>query len=278
MSRLVIDEIWRIYLLGIWVDLLCVNKLTALIDYLILNDARNVFVGNHNTHSLFHYHKDRVFRRLYDERAAFVHIDGISICVAGKLLGLPVSVQHRVCYLDWLEPLFSLCVQRGYRVFYLGGRPGVAERAANNLKLRFNTLKINTHHGYFNMQGNENNEVVNFINEFRPHILIVGMGMPRQERWIAMNIDRLTCNVILNAGGFFDYIAGETPTPPRYLGPLGLEWAFRALSEPRRLLPRYMRTHTYFALQLMRDICTRKRIGLTTIKVDQVLSRFGCVM
>jgi N-acetylglucosaminyldiphosphoundecaprenol N-acetyl-beta-D-mannosaminyltransferase len=78
------------------------------------------------------------------------------------------------------------------------------------------------------------------INAYAPHILMVGMGMPRQELWILENRHDLRVNVIMPSGAIMDYIAGALPTPPRWLGPLGLEWCYRLLAEPARLSRRYM--------------------------------------
>jgi N-acetylglucosaminyldiphosphoundecaprenol N-acetyl-beta-D-mannosaminyltransferase len=97
-------------------------------------------------------------------------------------------------------------------------------------------------HGYFdaNPESQENERVLNAIEAYKPHILMVGMGMPRQEYWIQQNLKRLCANVILPAGAAIDYVAGAVPTPPRWAGRLGLEWAFRLTAEPQRLWRRYL--------------------------------------
>jgi len=78
------------------------------------------------------------------------------------------------------------------------------------------------------------------IREFQPQVLMVGMGMPRQEYWILDNLPDIAANVVLTAGACFDYLAGVIPTPPRWLGKIGLEWIFRLWHEPRRLWKRYL--------------------------------------
>jgi N-acetylglucosaminyldiphosphoundecaprenol N-acetyl-beta-D-mannosaminyltransferase len=88
--------------------------------------------------------------------------------------------------------------------------------------------------------GSENKSVLQQIADFQPHLLMVGMGMPRQELWIEANLNAIQANVILATGAVLDYVAGVIPTPPRWSGPLGLEWAFRLASEPKRLTPRYL--------------------------------------
>jgi N-acetylglucosaminyldiphosphoundecaprenol N-acetyl-beta-D-mannosaminyltransferase len=78
------------------------------------------------------------------------------------------------------------------------------------------------------------------INTYKPHILLVGMGMPRQEHWIIDAFDRLDVNVVLSCGACLDYIAGVLPVAPRWMGRTGLEWLHRLASEPSRLWKRYL--------------------------------------
>ena len=202
---------------------------------------RGSIVANHNLHSLYLYHHDAAVRAFYGS-AAVIHIDGMSLVVLGKLLGLPLERAHRLTPLDWIRPLLADAARRRWRVFYLGGKPGVAERAAELLRGEFPGLAFQTAHGYFDARraSEENRAVVDAINRFDPDLLLVGMGMPRQEHWILENRADIAARVVFNVGGLMDYIAGETATPPRWLGRLGLEWLFRLSSNPRRLSMRYL--------------------------------------
>ena len=114
----------------------------------------------------------------------------------------------------------------------------MAARAAERLKERYPQLVIQTRHGYFSPE--ENDAVLEEIADFQPNVLMVGMGMPRQEHWVLDNLERIQANAILTAGACFDYIAGAIPTPPRWMGRMGLEWLYRLLTEPRRLWRRYL--------------------------------------
>ena len=78
------------------------------------------------------------------------------------------------------------------------------------------------------------------INDFGPDLLLVGMGMPRQEKWLLDHRKALRAGVKMNVGALFDYLSGNVPMPPRWLGPLGLEWAYRLLTTPRRVVRRYL--------------------------------------
>jgi N-acetylglucosaminyldiphosphoundecaprenol N-acetyl-beta-D-mannosaminyltransferase len=226
----------RLTLLGVKVDTLSIGELNHLVSRAI-NNGENILIANHNLHSIYLYHHDEMMRNFY-QRADYIHIDGMPLLMWGRLLGYPLKREQRVTYVDWIHPLMAMAEREGFRVFYVGGKPGVAVRAAEILCARYPALKIQTHHGYFTEE--ENKVVLDKIRDFQTQILIVGMGMPRQEHWVADNLENITANVILTAGACFDYIAGVIPTPPRWMGRLGLEWLYRLFSEPRRLAKRYL--------------------------------------
>ena len=116
----------------------------------------------------------------------------------------------------------------------------MAEQAAEALRKRWPSVEIGVRHGYFELDDpNEAAAVVETIRDWRPDVLFVGMGMPRQERWVARHRAALPPCVIFTVGAAFDYEAGVTPTPPRWSGRLGLEWLFRFAAEPSRLFSRY---------------------------------------
>lgn len=226
--------------LGVWVNALTIFELNALIGDAI-NRSQKWIIANHNLHSIYLYHHDAKMRAFYD-KAKYIHVDGMALVVLGRLLGLPLKREHRVTYADWTIPLIAEAAQRGWRVFYLGSEPGVAERATEILREQFSGLQIATAHGYFDLSpdGQENQAVLTAIKVYQPHVLMVGMGMPRQEHWVLDNLDQLSVNVVLTVGAAMDYIAGVVPTPPRWAGRWGLEWLFRLVAEPGRLWRRYL--------------------------------------
>ncbi|MDZ4871527.1 MAG: N-acetylglucosaminyldiphosphoundecaprenol N-acetyl-beta-D-mannosaminyltransferase [Chroococcidiopsis cubana SAG 39.79] len=227
-------------LIGIWVNALTIPKLNALIADSITRNQHWI-IANHNLHSIYLYHHDAKMHAFY-AKADYIHVDGMALVLLGRLLGLPLKREHRVTYADWIIPLIKEAQERGWRLFYLGSEPGVAERGARILKEKFPNLQIATSHGYFDArpEAPENQAVLEVINAYQPHILMVGMSMPRQEHWVLDNLDRICANAILTAGAAIDYVAGATPTPPRWAGRLGLEWLFRLIAEPKRLWRRYL--------------------------------------
>jgi N-acetylglucosaminyldiphosphoundecaprenol N-acetyl-beta-D-mannosaminyltransferase len=136
----------------------------------------------------------------------------------------------------------------------------VADKAAANLKARFPDLRIvSTHHDYFDKTPGsaENEAVIEQINAVKPNILIVGFGMPLQERWLMENWDHIDANVALTGGAVFDYVSGELQRAPRWMTDNGLEWLGRLLIEPRRLWKRYLIGNPLFIWRVL-----KQRLGL----------------
>lgn len=224
-------------ILGVKVNLLSMKQLNFLIDETIrLNQKR--IIANHNLNSLYIFHHNPMMRKFYSV-VDYVHIDGMALVLLGKLLKLPFKREHRVTYADWVWSLMEQAVENNWRILYLGSKPGVAERGAKILKDRYPGLDIATVHGYFSLH-NQNHKVIEKINTYRPNVLMVGMGMPRQEEWILNNIHQIDANIVLPSGACIDYIAKEIATPPRWMGQVGLEWLYRLITEPKRLWRRYL--------------------------------------
>ncbi|MGD0734799.1 MAG: WecB/TagA/CpsF family glycosyltransferase [Terracidiphilus sp.] len=229
-------------------DILCVLRTNITL-------RRKFIFANQNLHGLYICMQDEKAREFF-ERADFAHIDGTGLLWLGKLAGLPFKIKHRTGYMDLFPAMLPDIVQNKWRVFYLGSEREVLERGLARLRRDYPDILIDGHHGYFAKggDGSENDRVVKLINDFNPDILFVGMGMPIQEWWILDNIERLNVRAIFHCGGMMDYIAGQVPTPPRWLGPIGLEWAFRLITEPARLGKRYL----IEPFQLVALLLTRK--------------------
>jgi N-acetylglucosaminyldiphosphoundecaprenol N-acetyl-beta-D-mannosaminyltransferase len=234
------DDVPVYSMLGIRVGAYDVPRLNArLIDAVEGNEQ--IVVANHNLHSLYLHDRDPKLRAFH-AGAEVTHADGMSLVLVARLLGVPLTRRHRVTYIDWLGPLLAEAVRHGWRVFALGGEPGVYDRAAKELRTRHPGLELAGTHGYFDPTPGSagNRDVLERIATYRPHVLLVGMGMPRQEHWVYDNRAELTANAILMSGAALDYVAGVVPTPPRRAAALGLEWLWRLASEPGRLWRRYL--------------------------------------
>jgi N-acetylglucosaminyldiphosphoundecaprenol N-acetyl-beta-D-mannosaminyltransferase len=193
------------------------------------------------------------------ERCNFIIVDGMSLVLLARLLRQGVTKRHRVTYADWIWPLSELAAAEGWRVFFLGGRPGVGEQASAVLQERFEGLDMRVHHGYFDPSPSSdmNRAVLAQISSFRTQLLMVGMGMPRQEIWLANHLSGLEANLILSVGACMDFVAGVVPTAPRWMGRTGLEWLFRLGTEPRRLTFRYLVEPWFLIPLLVKDLWSK---------------------
>jgi len=240
--------------LGIKVHAFTIESLHRQIEAEIKNKQKSI-IANHNLHSLYIYHKNPKMRRFFAQ-AKYTHIDGMSIVFLGRLLGAKLERKHRITYSDWIYPLLMEAKEKDYRVFFLGAKPEVAAKAGNILIAKIEGLKLEVAHGYFDPTpgSEENNKVLERINEYQPHILLVGMGMPRQEFWILDNYDDIKANVILTAGACLDLVAGELGTPPRWMGRIGLDWFYRLITEPRHVWKRYLIEPWFILILLCKEI------------------------
>lgn len=227
----------RIRLLGVEMD---VTTAPEVFDFAAgrVRSRRGGLVANHNLHSLHLLRKQPDLERFYAS-ADLIEIDSTPLIAWGRALGHGLTSENRCTYLDWREAFWARAAAEGWRVFHLGCAPGVGETAVQAIARRHPGVEIGERNGFFDMAGADNEAVLAQIAAFDPDILFVGMGMPRQERWILDNRARLGRAVIFPIGAAFDYEAEVVPTPPRWAGRLGLEWLFRFAVEPRRLFERY---------------------------------------
>lgn len=256
------ETIERCRLLGGDVDLVTPAQV---IDYIAacVTARRKAVIANHNFHSLYLQRRSRAMADFYAQ-ADLIEADSTPMILWGKLMGAPISRRHRSTYLDWRERFWARACEKGWRVFFVGGAPGVADKGAQAVRGRWPGVELQTHHGYFDAAADsQDNALLRLrINAHRPDVVLVGMGMPRQEQWILENMEALQSGVLLSIGGAFDFEAGVTATPPRWLGRVGLEWAFRLVHEPRRLFTRYVVEPWFLVPSALGDLAgalTRRR-------------------
>ena len=229
----------RVTILGQPMDLVKPEEVLHHIQQAVRQGAKSL-IANHNLHSLYLMQKRPELGAFYD-KADLIEVDSTPLLAFSRALGLHSRGFHRCTYLDWRDHFWSVANREGWRVLSVGGAPGVGDEAARRLKLRYPDADIAIHHGFFDARpgSSENAAVLDQITAFKPHILFVGMGMPRQELWIAENFERLPDCVILSVGAAFDYEAGVQSAAPRWMGRAGIEWAYRLVHDPKRLFARY---------------------------------------
>lgn len=181
------------------------------------------------------------FRQFYNRPDTIVFCDGVGVQVGARLLG--EYLPERFTPPDWFADLCKICSQNTISLFFIGTYPGITEKVASIYQQKYPDLIISgTHHGYFNKDKNceENKDVLRKINQANPEILVVGFGMPMQEKWLIENLDQLNAKVYLTVGAMFDFLAGETYRGPKWMTDHGFEWLSRLLTEPKRLWRRYL--------------------------------------
>jgi len=167
--------------------------------------------------------------------------DGAPMLWASRLLGNPLK--ERVTGVDLIPQLAKLSAERGYRIFFLGSEEKSSALAAAVLEERFPGVKIVGRYSPEVKPLDEMNDedILKRIRAARPDILLVAFGNPKQELWIDRNRERLNVPVAIGIGGSLDMIAGSLKRAPKFIQFLQMEWLYRMMQEPRRLLPRYAR-------------------------------------
>jgi N-acetylglucosaminyldiphosphoundecaprenol N-acetyl-beta-D-mannosaminyltransferase len=174
--------------------------------------------------------------------------DGIGVVWAARRAGC--ELRERVTGSDLLPLLAAECARRGWRPFFLGAMPGVAEEAARKLKAAHAGFEVaGIHAGTPSPEGDL--EALAQISLSRPDLLLVAYGHPKQEKWIARNRNRLPVPLAIGVGGSFDFAAGRVRRAPVWMRRVHLEWLYRLVRQPWRI--RRMAVLPLFALQVLRS-------------------------
>lgn len=179
--------------------------------------------------------KNEDFRNVLNN-AELVVADGIGVIKAAKILKTPLP--ERIPGIELGEAMIEYCARNSHPVYFLGGKPGVAEDAAKNMAKKYPGLNVcGTHDGYFDMTGGEVNEgVIAEINEKGARLVLVCVGAPKQETWIADNRARMPAvGVFAGLGGSLDVFSGRAKRAPAFFCKTGLEWFYRLIKEPSRI-------------------------------------------
>jgi len=228
----------RVAVAGAWIDNLSMTEAVHAVDRM-LSERDHGYVVTPNVDHLVRLRRDPEFRQIYAQ-AALVLADGMPIVWASRFLGTPLK--ERVAGSDLFPRLCELAAQRGHRLFLLGGRPGAAARAAERLRAKHPTIQIVGAYAPpygFEADPGENARIVAMIVDARADILFVGLGAPKQEKWIWRYQKACGVPVCIGIGVSFEFTAGMVRRAPMGLQRLGLEWLWRLAMEPRRLWRRY---------------------------------------
>jgi N-acetylglucosaminyldiphosphoundecaprenol N-acetyl-beta-D-mannosaminyltransferase len=219
---------------------------------------RYVVTPNVQHTMVFQEHAD--FREAYS-RASLVIADGLPLVVSSRLFGTPLP--ERVAGSDLLPLLFErTSPERSPSVFLLGAGPGVGERAAAEVRRRWQHVRIaGTYSPPFGFERDdaENARILELVCAAEPDVLVVGLGAPKQELWTHRFRDQIRAKVALCIGGSIDFLAGTKARAPNWMRRVGLEWVHRAATEPKRLGPRYAEHAVRFPMLVLRELYASRR-------------------
>jgi N-acetylglucosaminyldiphosphoundecaprenol N-acetyl-beta-D-mannosaminyltransferase len=249
----------RINICGVEIDNYSFDEVVERIINHALAAGDPEYVVTPNAIHIVDLQQDAHFREIY--RQAFLVVpDGVSLLWSAKLLNSPLN--GRVNGTDLLEKLCATAATTGLKVFLLGGRPGAAATAQATLEARYPDLKIvGTHcppYG-FETQTGELALINSKIKAANPDLLFVGLGAPKQEKWIAANYQQLAVPISVGIGVSFELVANMVRRAPVWMQKTGLEWLFRLIVEPGRLWKRYIIGNPLFILLVL-----KQRFGLST--------------
>lgn len=227
----------RVDILGITVDNYSMQETVEKIREAV-EDRVKIRVVTANPEMIYASNHDQRLKKLINS-ADVVTADGIGVVWAARWLGTPV--RERVTGIDLVQSIFPLADREKWRIFFLGGKPGVAQRAGIQVVQKYPGIIWDESHGYFSPE--EEAYVLERIRSFQPDVLLVGLGAPRQEYWIEKNFELST--VSIGVGGSFDALAGNVVRAPKRVQEYQLEWLYRLWKEPWRwkrqsVLPRFV--------------------------------------
>ena len=244
--------------LGVRVDAVQIPDVVARMEEWIRHGNGCRYIAVTDMHSLMQAQHAASFKKILAD-ADLVVPDGFPLVWLGRRKGFPL--RRRVYGPELMERFCGGAIARGHRHYLYGGAPGVAEDLANTLTARFPGLQIAGCYcpPFRPLTQEEDDEIVSRINETRPDIVWVGLGAPKQERWMAEHQGRLSASALVGVGAAFDFCTGRIAQAPQWMRERGLEWLFRLSREPGRLWRRYLLYGTEFvALVLLESLGLKK--------------------
>ncbi len=189
------------------------------------------------------------------KKSDLLYADGQSVVWASGLFGNKLS--ERVNAGDFILNFFHICSEKKIKIYLLGGKEEIINSAVNNFKNIIKDLPLTGfRNGFFKKE--ENETIINNINNADPDILIIGMGVPCQEKWLAENIDKINVKVAWCVGALFEYFSGYRKRAPVWMRKIGLEWLFRLALEPSRLWKRYLVGNLLFVMRVFKWAMKKK--------------------
>ena len=229
----------RIKFMNTEIDNLTMKETLDEIDKLILKNDKS-YVVTPNVDHIVQLETDVELKNIYRD-ASLILADGKPLLWISKWYKTPIK--EKISGSDLFPLLCEMAAKKGYSMFFLGAAEGVAAKAAENLKKKYNGLKIvGTYSPPYGFEKDEieSEKIIDMVKEAHPDILILGLGSPKQEKFIYKYRNRLNIPISLGLGASFDFEAGNIKRAPKWMSNHGLEWLFRITQDPKRMTKRYL--------------------------------------
>ena len=225
-------------LLNTYINNVTMSETVAAIEQMIGTDKKSYVVAI-NVDVVMKIEEDAYLKKIVDN-ADMVLVDGKPLVWISKMYGK--LLKEKISGSDLVPLLCEVAAEKGYKIFIIGGKDGIAERAKQKLEAKHPNIRIvGTYAPPFGFEKNEKelNKINQMISEVQPDLLIACFGCPKQEKWIYENIEKYDAKVSVCAGATVDFLAGNVKRAPRWMSEHGLEWFYRFLQEPKRMFKRY---------------------------------------
>jgi N-acetylglucosaminyldiphosphoundecaprenol N-acetyl-beta-D-mannosaminyltransferase len=240
----------------LWMDAVTFDQALDTIAELV-QSGRGGAVFTPNVDHIVMAESNERFREAY-ARASLSLVDGTPVFWASRALGTPLP--QKVSGSDLVVPLARRAAAQGWRVYLLGGAPGVAAEAAERLRLTCGTNVVGYDDAMISMDGTPDERVViDRIRRARPNLLLVALGAPKQELFTQRVREAIRPAVAVSIGASLDFVTGRVTRAPAWMSTVGLEWVYRLAQEPRRLWRRYLVQDPKFLWVVTRTLFAARR-------------------
>jgi N-acetylglucosaminyldiphosphoundecaprenol N-acetyl-beta-D-mannosaminyltransferase len=251
----------RVNILGVGISAINFSEALHKMASWIEEGSRH-YVNICTAHTVMECYRDTVLQNIVN-KSGMASPDGMPLVWLCRYHGHKETT--RVYGPDLMLAFCEYSAARGYRHFFYGGAPGVAQELATTLKARYPGLQVaGTNSPPFRAVGEmEESTVIENINSTNPDVVWVGLGTPKQDFWVAQHRPLLNAPILVAVGAAFDFLTGRLPQAPMFLQRCGLEWLHRLIKEPRRLAYRYLIYNPLFLVHVFIQLSRLRRYSIS---------------
>ncbi|HHP7240728.1 MAG TPA: WecB/TagA/CpsF family glycosyltransferase [Cyclobacteriaceae bacterium] len=239
-----------IYLQGVKINNLTSDQLNETVKKLVETSANRALILNVNIHAMNIAHKHQWFKDFLN-CSSITFCDGEGVRLAARIMG--IFIKEKITYNRWIWNLLKLIQSNGYSIYLMGSKDATIKKAVEKINEDYPGINVAGYRNGFIEDDEDLKATIKTINDAEPNILLLGMGMPVQEKWLMQNKEKVNFNITLTGGAVFEYIAGNTRMTPNIFYTLKLEWLYRFLQEPRRLFKRYFVGNPIFIFRVLQQ-------------------------